>query len=219
MDYYIPLLALDTKLKKSIASLESRMSAIKAQKGDQGPVGASGKPGKDGKDGKPGKDGRDGKDGAVGPQGASGEQGVSIEDVSVEFEGSLMVTLSDGRQIDAGNVRPLSEALANEVHVAISGRSANAAAADLGAATAFTVAGDKTTAGPELLNVTAACTITLNPTPQDRETVVVSAQTTGQVDIVGAFLLTTGDTTISITAQNTTLILMYVNAFSKWMLI
>lgn len=86
-------------------------------------------------------------------------------------------------------------------------------------ATAYTVTGNHTTSGSEILNVTAAATITLNTAPRDRETVAVAVQTTGTVNITGDFLLTTGDTTVSVTIPNTTITIMYVSAFSKWVFI
>lgn len=72
-----------------------------AMVGAQGPQGVAGKDGKDGRDGKDGISGIDGKDGT---DGVDGKDGISIVDVSVDFDGSLVVTLSDGNIIDAGQM-------------------------------------------------------------------------------------------------------------------
>lgn len=72
-----------------------------AMVGEQGPQGPAGKDGKDGKDGLNGRDGVDGKDGK---DGVDGKDGISVVDASVDFDGSLVITLSDGNQIDAGQI-------------------------------------------------------------------------------------------------------------------
>jgi hypothetical protein len=63
-----------------------------------------GEAGKNGKDGLNGADGKDGKDGIDGKDGKDGEDGVSITDAQVDFDGSLVITLSNGKEIDAGSV-------------------------------------------------------------------------------------------------------------------
>ena len=73
----------------------------------------SGEDGRDGRDGKDGKDGRAGKDGAIGPRGydglpgrngLDGKDGVSITDAHIDFDGSLIISLSTGRVINVGEV-------------------------------------------------------------------------------------------------------------------
>lgn len=72
-----------------------------------------GRDGIDGRDGKDGKDGRPGRDGAAGPMGPAGrdgrdgvdgEDGVSVVDAKIDFDGSLVITLSNGREINVGEV-------------------------------------------------------------------------------------------------------------------
>jgi hypothetical protein len=72
-----------------------------------------GRDGIDGRDGKDGKDGRPGRDGAAGPMGPAGrdgrdgvdgEDGVSVTDAKIDFDGSLVITLSNGREINVGEV-------------------------------------------------------------------------------------------------------------------
>jgi len=82
--------------------LEKRIITIKD--------GRDGINGKDGRDGKDGKNGRDGKDGAQGPQGPKGQDGldgidgVSVTNANIDFDGSLIINLSSGVQINAGEV-------------------------------------------------------------------------------------------------------------------
>lgn len=67
-----------------------------------GPAGKDGRQGIDGKKGLDGAPGRDGKDGKDGVDGKDGKDGVSIVDVYVAADGSLVCVLSDGREIDTG---------------------------------------------------------------------------------------------------------------------
>lgn len=84
--------------------LEKRISNIKdGRDGADGRDGKDGEPGKPGKDGKDGRPGRDGKDGV---NGVDGQDGVSVVNVFLDFDNSLVVELSDGRQINAGEVLP-----------------------------------------------------------------------------------------------------------------
>lgn len=72
-----------------------------AMVGAQGPQGPAGKDGKDGLNGRDGKDGVDGKDGK---DGTDGVDGISVVDARVDFDGGLVMTLSDGSEIDAGQI-------------------------------------------------------------------------------------------------------------------
>jgi hypothetical protein len=82
--------------------LEKRIITIKD--------GRDGINGKDGRDGKDGKDGRDGKDGKQGPQGLKGKDGldgldgVSVSNANIDFDGSLIIGLSNGRELNVGEV-------------------------------------------------------------------------------------------------------------------
>lgn len=78
-------------------------------KGDQGDRGLDGAPGRDGADGKDGRDGRDGKD---------GQDGVSVTDAKIDFDGSLVITLSTGREINVGEV--VAADLAEKIKVTMS---------------------------------------------------------------------------------------------------
>ena len=97
---------------------------------------ASIKDGKDGKDGsnaKDGRDGRPGRDGAKGDKGdrgldgrngIDGKDGVSVTDAKIDFDGSLIITLSTGQEINVGEV--VSPDLADKIQV-ISTMSTNGA--------------------------------------------------------------------------------------------
>jgi hypothetical protein len=82
--------------------IENKAAKITSGKdGIQGPKGEKGDKGDRGADGYQGRDGKDGKDGE------KGEQGVGVADARVDFDGSLVITLTDGTEIDAGEVLPL----------------------------------------------------------------------------------------------------------------
>lgn len=84
--------------------LERRISSI--QDGRDGTDGRDGRNGRDGKDGKDGAAGRDGRDGIDGINGLDGADGISIADIRLDFDNSLIITLSNGREINAGEILP-----------------------------------------------------------------------------------------------------------------
>ena len=98
-------------------TLEKRIITIKD--------GRDGIDGKDGRDGKNGKDGRDGKDGKTGPQGPKGQDGVdgldgvSVANANIDFDGSLIIALSNGKEINVGEV--VSTDLQERIKVITSG--------------------------------------------------------------------------------------------------
>lgn len=212
------LLTLDEKIRRVAASLENQIRATQTIRGEQGPQGEKGDPGPKGDAGPPGKDGKDGKDGKAGKagkDGADGKDGVSVSDASIDFDGSLVLSLSNGTRIDAGSVRPLS-GQKSDINVSVSGRHNNTAASDLGTLIAYDVTTDHAVVGPQVLNVTAGVTITLDEEPVDRQVLIVCVQTTDTVTITGAFLNYSNETTMLITLPNTVVYLIYINAFGKW---
>ena len=110
MDETEKLLILATavgKLKDQVNGLTAQAETIKKLEGPQGPKGDKGDrglPGPAGKDGIDGKDGRDGKDGKDGVDGQDGKDGVSVVDAKLDIDNSLVITLSDGREIDCGQI-------------------------------------------------------------------------------------------------------------------
>lgn len=107
--------------KKVNDQLEIAKSIV-PEKGDKGDRGLDGAPGRDGVNG---RDGRDGKDGQ---NGQDGEDGVSVTDAKIDFDGSLIITLSTGREINVGEV--VASDLAEKIKV-ISTMSTNTAIADI----------------------------------------------------------------------------------------
>jgi hypothetical protein len=94
---------LDKELLK-LADVVLNVKKLEGPKGEDGLQGPKGDQGDRGFDGTNGKDGRDGVDGAKGDK---GDDGVGVADARIDFDGSLVITLTDGREINAGDVVPL----------------------------------------------------------------------------------------------------------------
>ena len=92
-------------LDKELPKLTEKVDTVKKLKGEQGDRGLQGDKGNVGRDGKDGKDGRDGKDGLTGKDGKNGEDGISVVNAKVDFDDSLVFTLSDGKTINVGEVK------------------------------------------------------------------------------------------------------------------
>jgi hypothetical protein len=176
---------------------------------------ASIKDGKDGKDGnnaKDGRDGRPGRDGAKGDKGdrgldgrngVDGVDGISVTDAKIDFDGSLIITLSTGQEINVGEV--VSPDLADKIQV-ISTMSTNGAVA-------VKEEGTTLTNGVKSINfVGAGITAT---TSGDDVTVNVSAGTVTSVaatggtgiSVSGSPITTSGTLTITNTAPDQTVVL------------
>ena len=95
---------LEGKYDDLYGMLERRITSI--QDGRDGIDGRDGRNGRDGKDGKDGAAGRDGRDGIDGVNGMDGNDGISIADIRLDFDNSLVITLSNGREINAGEILP-----------------------------------------------------------------------------------------------------------------
>ena len=97
---------LETELRETNEDVANQLALRIASIKD----GRDGKDGKNGKDGRDGKAGRDGKDGNKGDKGADGRDGVdgvdgvSVVNANIDFDGSLIISLSDGREINVGEV-------------------------------------------------------------------------------------------------------------------
>lgn len=111
-------------LKKIEADIKSRYDAV-GNKIEQRVAsikdGRDGRDGKDGKDGKPGPQGPKGdrgSDGKDGKDGVPGQDGISVTDAKIDFDGSLVITLSNGREINVGEV--VSTELAEKIKVTMS---------------------------------------------------------------------------------------------------
>ena len=170
---------------EAIKVMENKVSAqleiaksIVPEKGDKGDKGADGKQGKNGRDGKDGKDGLNGKDGQ------DGQDGVSVTDAKIDFDGSLVITLSTGQELNVGEV--VAPDLAEKIKV-ISTMSTNGAVAILDEGTSIT-------SGVKKINFVGASVTATNS--GDDVTVTVSGGGSGTVTSVAAtvpsFLSVTG---------------------------
>jgi hypothetical protein len=83
-------------------AIEKRVSTIK-----DGRDGINGKDGRDGKDGRNGRDGAKGDKGERGQDGVDGSNGVdgvSVTSARIDFDGSLIISLSSGIELNVGEV-------------------------------------------------------------------------------------------------------------------
>jgi hypothetical protein len=96
------------RVQDSAKTVEDRVKTIKD--GKDGKNGVDGKAGKDGINGKDGKDGRDGRDGLNGKAGERGQDGVGVQDAHIDFDGSLIIKLTNGQELNVGEVVPFDVA-------------------------------------------------------------------------------------------------------------
>ena len=92
-------------LDKEFPKLVDKVETVNKIKGEQGDRGLQGNKGDAGKNGKDGKDGRDGKDGTSGKNGQDGSDGISVVDAKIDFDDTLVFKLSDGKEINVGEVK------------------------------------------------------------------------------------------------------------------
>jgi hypothetical protein len=83
-------------------TLEKRVASIKD--GKDGKDGRDGKNGKDGRDGKQGVQGAKGENGRDGRDGVDGSDGVGVSFARIDFDGSLVIGLSSGVELNVGEV-------------------------------------------------------------------------------------------------------------------
>jgi hypothetical protein len=98
-------------------AIEKRVITIKD--GRDGANGRDGKPGKDGKAGRDGAPGIKGTDGRNGTDGADGADGVSVTNARIDFDGSLVISLSTGVELNVGEV--VAPELAEQIKIVSSG--------------------------------------------------------------------------------------------------
>jgi hypothetical protein len=229
MNVDLKLTALYDKLLSKIQAVEA-IRGEKGDKGDPGPTGEKGPKGDKGDIGV-GKDGKDGVDGKDGADGSNGEDGVGVQDATVDFDGHLVLTLTNGEEVDAGSVKDINEAQAPNVYNISMGSMASRA--DLKNANARIITANHTTGGSEILKVTAGVVINLREHPQDRETVIVNCRTDDRIDIVGEINIVNmsyydvakynineyGARSIIVEQDDTTLHLVYIQEFKEWLAI
>jgi len=98
-------------------SIEQRVASIKD--GRDGINGKDGKNGKDGRDGKQGVQGTKGQDGRDGRDGVDGVDGISVTSAHIDFDGSLIIGLSSGIELNVGEV--IAPSLAESIKVITNG--------------------------------------------------------------------------------------------------
>lgn len=97
--------------------IEKRVASI--QDGRDGINGTDGRDGRDGKHGKDGAPGRQGPQGPAGKDGINGVDGVSVTNAYLDFDGGLVITLSNGNEINVGEIMPME--LVSQIKVITNG--------------------------------------------------------------------------------------------------
>ena len=184
-------------------TIEKRVSSIK-----DGRDGANGKDGRDGKDGKSGRDGLKGDrgvDGQAGRDGANGVDGVSVTNAHIDFDGSLVISLSDGRELNVGEV--VSQDIAEKIKV-ISTMSTNAAIAVKEEGTTIT-SGVKSInfVGTGITATTSGDDVTVTVASGSGTVTSVAATAGTGISITGSPITTSGTLNITNTAPDQTVVL------------
>jgi hypothetical protein len=186
-------------------SIEKRVASIQ-----DGRDGSNGKDGRDGKDGKSGKDGLKGDKGDSGQDGINGVDGVdgvSVVNANIDFDGSLIISLSDGREINVGEV--VSADIAEKIKV-INTMSTNAAIAVKEEGTTLT-SGVKSInfVGTGITATTSGDDVTVTVAGGGGSGTVTSvAATAGTgISVSGSPITTSGTLTITNTAPDQTVVL------------
>jgi len=181
-------------------SIEKRVLSIK-----DGRDGVNGNDGRDGKDGKSGRDGLKGDrglDGQAGRDGIDGVDGVSVVNANIDFDGSLIITLSDGREINVGEV--VSPDIAEKIKV-ISTMSTNAAIAIKDEGTSITSAVKNINfVGATVTATNSGDDVTVNVSAGTGTVTSVAASGGTGISVSGSPITTTGTLTITNTAPDQT---------------
>ena len=181
-------------------SIEKRVLSIK-----DGRDGSNGKDGRDGKDGKSGRDGLKGDrgvDGQAGRDGVDGVDGVSVVNANIDFDGSLIISLSDGREINVGEV--VSPDIAEKIKV-ISTMSTNAAIAIKDEGTSITSAVKNINfVGATVTATNSGDDVTINVSAGTGTVTSVAASGGTGISVSGSPITTTGTLTITNTAPDQT---------------
>jgi len=96
---------MEQKFAQLNGEIQSKVASVQ-----DGQDGKDGKDGRDGKQGPAGATGATGRDGLPGRDGVDGDNGIGVAAARIDFDGSLIITLDDGREINAGEVVPFDVA-------------------------------------------------------------------------------------------------------------
>ena len=184
-------------------SIEKRVLSIQ-----DGRDGANGKDGRDGKDGKSGRDGLKGDrgvDGQAGRDGVDGVDGISVVNAQIDFDGSLVITLSDGRELNVGEV--VSQDIAEKIKV-ISTMSTNGAVGIKDEGTSIST-GVKTInfVGAAVTATNSGDDVTVNVSAGTGTVTSVAATAGTGISITGSPITTSGTLNITNTAPDQTVAL------------
>ena len=184
-------------------SIEKRVLSIK-----DGRDGSNGKDGRDGKDGKSGRDGLKGDrgaDGQSGRDGVDGVDGISVVNANIDFDGSLVISLSDGREINVGEV--VSADVAEKIKV-ISTMSTNAAVGIKDEGTSISTGVKNINfVGATVTATNSGDDVTVNVSAGTGTVTSVAATAGTGISVSGSPITTTGTLTITNTAPDQTVAL------------
>jgi len=96
---------MEQKFAQLNGEIQSKVASVQ-----DGQDGKNGKDGRDGKQGPAGSTGPAGRDGVPGRDGVDGSDGTGVSAARIDFDGSLVITLDDGREINVGEVVPFDVA-------------------------------------------------------------------------------------------------------------
>ena len=96
---------MEQKFAQLNGEIQSKVASVQ-----DGQDGKNGKDGRDGKQGPAGSRGPAGRDGVPGRDGVDGSDGTGVSAARIDFDGSLVITLDDGREINVGEVVPFDVA-------------------------------------------------------------------------------------------------------------
>jgi len=180
--------------------IEKRVLTIK-----DGRDGSSGSDGRNGRDGKPGRDGVNGKQGTPGTpgkDGVDGEDGVSVTNANIDFDGSLVISLSSGQQINVGEV--VAPDLAEKIKI-VSTMSTNGAVGIKDEGTSITTGVKNINFVGASVTATASgddVTVNVSSGTGTVTSVAISGGTTG-LTTSGGPIITSGTVTLAGTLANT----------------
>ena len=189
------MLSNDIKLLAVYDKLESEINRLVLKQGERGETGATGQAGAKGDMGPKGPKGDTGSvgpKGETGKEGKTGETGTSITDVRVDFDNHLVVSFSDGTELDAGEIRvDIDKAATGSVNVSMGGSITPPLPAVTLVTSSYTTLSDPLEEIIKCTNSTPI-TITLHPAPTQgqRRTIkrfgIGSVYVSGTVDSVSS---------------------------------
>jgi len=96
---------MEQKFAQLNGEIQSKVASVQ-----DGQDGKNGKDGRDGKQGPAGATGPAGRDGVPGRDGVDGSNGTGVASARIDFDGSLVIVLDNGREINVGEVVPFDVA-------------------------------------------------------------------------------------------------------------